>query len=110
MKNKLIRAQFSLEYAVVIVCIIIALIAMQAYMKRGMQGKMRQTADSIGEQYDPASTTSDSTMAFNSVTNTLTTTIDNSGSTTTNTVSNFEETQTRTGTETVGPLENATLE
>ena len=61
---KLRKAQSTLEYAVVIFAIVAALVTMQIYLKRGIQGKMRQSADSIGEQYAPENTTSDINLTF----------------------------------------------
>ena len=52
------RGQSTLEYAVLIVVIIAALIAMQVYLKRGLQGRVRQSSDQIGEQYSPGYTES----------------------------------------------------
>lgn len=103
-KLRLNRGAFSLEYAVLIVCVVAGLIAMQTYITRGVQGKLRQTADSIGEQYAPANTSADITQAFNYFSNTLTNTTENAGKTITTTSANFNETQTRSGNETVGPL------
>lgn len=99
------RAQLSLEYAVVIVCVVASLVAMQIYISRSMQGRMRQAADSIGEQYAPGNTTSDITATFNYNTNTTVNTTENAGITTTTTVANFQETQSRSANETVGPLQ-----
>jgi len=104
-KLSLRRGAFSLEYAVLIVCVVAGLIAMQIYITRGMQGKLRQTADTIGEQYAPGNTTADITQAFNYISNTVTNTTENEGRTITTTSANFNETQTRVGTETVGPLQ-----
>ena len=58
-KNK---AQSTLEYAVLIIVVAAALFAMQAYFKRGVQGKMRDTADNIGggAMYSPGATYSGS--------------------------------------------------
>lgn len=56
------RAQSTLEYAVIIAVVVAALIAMQAYVKRGLQGKYRQASDDIGEQYSPGRTTSNQTI------------------------------------------------
>lgn len=103
-KLKARRGAFSFEYAVVIVCIVAGLIAMQIYITRGMQGRFRQSADSIGEQYAPEDTTSDTRQNFNSDSHTVTTTIDINGRIETTTVSNVDETQTRSGSERVGPL------
>lgn len=52
------RGQSTLEYAVLIVVIIAALIAMQVYLKRGIQGRTRESADQIGEQFSPGATVS----------------------------------------------------
>ncbi len=50
------NAQSTLEYAVLIVIIIAALIAVQAYIKRGVQGRMKSSADDIGDQFSPGNT------------------------------------------------------
>ncbi len=55
------RGQSTLEYAVLIVVIIAALIAMQVYLKRGLQGRLRESSDQIGEQFSPGYTTSNRT-------------------------------------------------
>ena len=99
-----------IEYATVIVCIVLALIAIQGYIKRGIQGGLRQSADSIGAQYDPNNTESDFNIASRSSITTISTVeiteaqvegekdIINS---TTVVTTNYDE-QTRSGTETVG--------
>jgi len=48
-RNK--KAQATLEYAVLIAVIAGALITMKNYLKRGYQGKMRQNADQMGQQF-----------------------------------------------------------
>jgi len=55
------NGQSTLEYAVLIVVIIAALIAMQVYLKRGIQGRMRESTDQIGEQFSPGYTVSNRT-------------------------------------------------
>lgn len=55
------RGQSTLEYAVLIVVIIAALIAMQVYLKRGIQGRVRESSDQIGEQFSPGYTVSNRT-------------------------------------------------
>jgi len=59
------RAQSTLEYAVVIAVIVAGLVAMQVYLKRGMQGRLRQASDDIGEQFSPGNTTGTTTTASN---------------------------------------------
>src|ERR1039457_6290226 len=45
------RGQSTLEYAVLIVVIIGALLTIQVYIKRGVQGRLKQASDDIGDQY-----------------------------------------------------------
>lgn len=54
-KNKY-NGQTTLEYALMIVVVIIALLAIQIYMKRGVQGKLRESADQLGEQFEAQKT------------------------------------------------------
>lgn len=51
------KAQSTLEYAVVIAVVVAALLAIQVYMKRSVQGKLRSSTDNIGEQYSAGITT-----------------------------------------------------
>lgn len=50
--------QSSLEYAILIAVVVAGLIAMQTYVKRGVQGRLRAGADDIGGQYSPGLVTS----------------------------------------------------
>ena len=52
------RAQTTLEYAILIGVIVAGLIAMQVYLKRGFQGKLKESADTMGQQFSPDYTTS----------------------------------------------------
>lgn len=52
------KAQSTLEYAVLISIVVAAFLAMQIYMKRGVQGKLRSAADQIGDQFDAHKTSS----------------------------------------------------
>ena len=45
------RGQSTLEYAVLIVVIIGALLTLQVYIKRGVQGRLKSASDDIGDQY-----------------------------------------------------------
>jgi len=45
------RAQGMLEYAVLIAIIVAVIVGMQVYVKRALQGKFKQTADQMGEQF-----------------------------------------------------------
>jgi predicted hydrocarbon binding protein len=106
------RAQSTLEYAMVVVIVVAALIAMQVYLKRSMQGRLRGIADELGQQYAPKNTTSNITIKFNSDTETKTVTEETrdgkSKTTTTVTIKpESPETQTQSGSETVGKLESS---
>ena len=48
------KAQVVLEYGVLAMCIVAALLLTMHYIKRGMAGRLRQAADTISDQhYDP---------------------------------------------------------
>lgn len=66
-KLKKRMAQTTLEYAVLAVVVIGALLSIQAYLRRGISGKLKTSTDDIsGEQYDNKKTT------YNKVTKTNT--------------------------------------
>ena len=50
------KAQSTLEYAILIIVIIAALISIQVYIKRGVQGRLKSSADDIGDQFSPGNT------------------------------------------------------
>ena len=50
------RAQSTLEYAVLVIVIIGALLSIQNYIKRGVQGRLKSAADDIGDQYSVGNT------------------------------------------------------
>lgn len=52
------RAQSTIEYFVLICVIVGALVGMQVYFKRGMQGKLKGISEDLsgGEQYSPRAT------------------------------------------------------
>ena len=56
------KGQSTLEYAVLIIIIIGALLSIQVYIKRGIQGRMKGAADDIGDQFSPGNTNVISTM------------------------------------------------
>lgn len=62
------KAQSILEYTMVIACLAAALIAMQIYIKRSIQGKLRDAADEIGEQYSAKTTKSELTQIISNPT------------------------------------------
>ncbi len=69
------KAQSTLEYAMIIVCFVAALAGMRLYITRGMQGRLRQSADQLGPQYDPNNTRGNLRVSYNSTTITNVTTL-----------------------------------
>ena len=48
------KGQSTLEYAIVVAIIVGGLLAMQFYVKRGWEGKLKTAADDMGENFEPA--------------------------------------------------------
>ncbi len=46
------KAQSTVEYAIIIAVVISALLAMQFWMRRGVMGKLRDSSDQIGDQFN----------------------------------------------------------
>lgn len=63
------KAQSTLEYALLIGVIVAGLVAMQLYLKRGYQGKLRENSDQLGDQYSPSYTTGTTKITKESTTN-----------------------------------------
>jgi hypothetical protein len=51
-----------------------ALLAMQIYIKRGMEGRLHQASDELGQQYSPQHTSSDMWVSNITITDTTVTT------------------------------------
>lgn len=56
LKSRL-KGQSTLEVAILIFCIVAAVLTMSVYLKRSMQGRLRQGADEMGVLYSPGATT-----------------------------------------------------
>lgn len=85
------KAQTTAEYAVLLGLVIAAVVAMQVYVKRGFQGKIKEETDKLGAQYEPEYLGTDFTS--NRDTAETETTIEGGGVTRTVT----KDTSTRTG-------------
>jgi len=48
------RGQSTLEYALIVAVVVVALIAIVSYMGRSMKGRLKSSSDEIGRQFDPA--------------------------------------------------------
>jgi cytoskeletal protein RodZ len=65
------KGQSTLEYAVLVIIIIGALLSIQVYIKRGVQGRLKSAADDIGDQFSPGNTNETRTIKTSSKTNDL---------------------------------------
>ena len=83
------KGQSTLEYAILIIIIIGALLSIQVYIKRGIQGRLKSATDDIGEQFAPGNTN-----ALKTVTTTARTRETFSGGVTSSVLSNREMTVT----------------
>ena len=65
------KGQSTLEFAVLATVLLAALLTMQIYIKRGIQGRWKNAIDDIGDQYDPrySDTIMNQSVSSNSVTN-----------------------------------------
>ena len=46
------KGQNTLEYVLLITCVVVAFLAIQHYLGRGLQGRVREASDNIGSQFD----------------------------------------------------------
>lgn len=60
------KGQSTLEYAILIIIIIGALLSIQVYIKRGVQGRLKSATDDIGDQFSPGNTNVVMTMRTSS--------------------------------------------
>ena len=96
------KGQSTLEYAVLIGVIAAALVGAQVYLNRAYQGKMKESADSLGEQFSARNTKSSyTTRSYTKSNETL-----KDGTTTTQILS---QTSDRSGNETVGTADQERL-
>jgi Flp pilus assembly pilin Flp len=61
------KGQTTLEVVILIGFVTAALIAMGVYMKRGIQGRLRESTDQVGEQYSAKYVNSDYDVDTNTV-------------------------------------------
>lgn len=64
------KGQTTLEYIVLIIIVLGALLAISNYFKRGLQGRWKSALDDMGDQYDPRA--ADSSILHTLVQNTST--------------------------------------
>jgi uncharacterized protein (UPF0333 family) len=69
LNNRRKKGQSTLEYAILIIIVMAALLSIQVYIKRGIQGRMKQAADDIGDQFSPQNTSVTITRRTQAVSN-----------------------------------------
>ena len=63
------KGQSTLEYTIIVTVVVAAILMMQVYVKRAVQGKARDSADEIGSQYSVGYTTAYTTTNSDVVSN-----------------------------------------
>jgi len=98
MRKFSLRGQSTLGYVILIGFVVAALIAMGIYMKRGFEGRLKESTDQVGQQYSAGNTTGTTTTTTNFA---QTEAVAAGGVTTTNITQNQ---QVKTGSETIAAL------
>ena len=58
------KGQSTVEYAIIVAVVISALLVMQFWMRRGVMGKLRDSTDQIGDQFNPFEASHDLDAGF----------------------------------------------
>ena len=106
MKKLSKKGQSALEYSVLLMIVIGALIATQIYFKRGIQGRWKSASDELGDQYDPRTATGAITYSTFGNTSTNLSEAPAPGGFHTTRVDFSNMVETKTGNMTVGPYSN----
>ena len=61
------KGQNTLEYVLLVTAVVVAFVAIQYYLHRGLQGRVRDASDNIGNQFDAPDTTTNYTTVRTSV-------------------------------------------
>jgi hypothetical protein len=88
------KAQSTVEYGMVIAAVVAALLALNFYMQKGIQGKLKESTDQVGKQFDAESGFTDAWQTASSGTTTTTETRNTASGSTTSEIS-ASETVTR---------------
>lgn len=95
------KGQNTLEYVLLITAVVVAFLIIQHYLNRGLQGRVREASDNIGNQFDAeATSTSYTTTRFSDVQE-KTEIGASGGALTTSILTDRGELSSRTGSETV---------
>jgi len=102
MLRKRNKGQTSLEYTMMFIVVIGSLLAIQNYVKRGVQGRWKDTVDGLGDQYDPRTAITDVRHRMTGETKTQIIAQDSGGGYWTSRTDHSTSTETKTGNTTVG--------
>ncbi|MBI5023883.1 MAG: hypothetical protein HZC18_02655 [Candidatus Omnitrophica bacterium] len=96
------KGQTALEYIVLLIIVMGALLGISNYFKRGMQGRWKAATDDMGDQYDPRTADSSIRHTLTQNTNTTIITMNDAGGYWTRRTDNSFSTDQKTGTVSVG--------
>ncbi len=96
------RGQTVLEYVVLIIIVLGALLAISNYFKRGLQGRWKAAMDDMGDQYDPRVADTSLRHTLVQTTNTSIIAINQAGGFWTQRTDESLSTERKTGTVSVG--------
>ena len=102
MLKKMKKGQTALEYTLLLIIVIGSFVGIQNYLKRGLQGRWRDSVDSLGEQYDPRTAVSNITHTLISTTNTSIISLNTLGGYWTKRTDRTSSSESTTGTTTIG--------
>lgn len=69
--NRAHKGQSLMEYTILFIIVLGSFVAMSSYLKRGIQGRWKESVDSFGEQYDPSNMVSNVRYSLDANTVTL---------------------------------------
>ncbi len=103
--NKKIKIRYGgqslLEYSIMLIVIVAALLATSLYVKRSIQGRWKSTVDDFGDQYDPRTANGMVTHSMNSYSDTVISIVSETGGSWTQRRDFTNSTETRVGNTTV---------
>ena len=102
MRTKMKKGQTAIEYSMLLIVVVGSLLAIQNYLKRGVQGRWRDSVDSLGDQYDPRTADTAIQHTLSSTTQTEILALDSGTGYYTQRTDASASTETKSGSTTVG--------
>ena len=102
MSRRYRKGQTTLEYIVLLIIVMGALLAISNYFKRGLQGRWKAAIDDMGDQYDPRVADSSLRHTLIQNTNTAIITMNDAGGYWTQRTDTSLSTEQKTGSVTIG--------